>query len=312
MYYIGIDIGGTAIKGVVLDGERREISTGSVKTPEDGGEELCLAIAGLVEKLLDGADKSEPAYCGIGCPGVIDSARGVVVFAGNLGLKNFPLAERVTALTGLEVKITNDANAAAFGEAHFGAGSEYENSILVTLGTGVGGGIICGGKLFEGGFSAGAEIGHIVIKQGGRPCTCGRRGCWEAYASATALIEQTKSAMKKHPDSAMWEIGGEQFVNGKTAFDFYERDDTARKVVKKYIKYLACGIVNLANVFRPEVIMLGGGISGQGERLTKPLGRILDRELIGDGSYAPVKIVTAKLGNKAGAYGAAALFMDRE
>ena len=205
--------------------------------------------------------------------------------------------------------ITNDANAAAMGEAKFGAGKDYGDSVLVTLGTGVGGGIVIGGKLFEGHKSAGAEIGHMVIERGGNRCSCGRRGCFEAYSSATALIKRTKWAMEENAGSEMWQSCTSETATGKTAFDYAETDIAASEVVDWYIKYLACGLVNIANIFRPEVIMLGGGVSGQGERLTAPLQGIMDRELFA-AHYAPVKIKTATLGSAAGAYGAAALMIE--
>ena len=310
--YLGIDIGGMTIKGIICDDNGRALAEGSIATQsEKGADRMSANITGLISQLLHSADsqKNEIAGVGIGCPGIIDSENGRVVFAGNLNLKNYPLAEEVAQSTGMKVKLTNDANAAALGEAKFGAGSKYANSILVTLGTGVGGGIVIDGKLFEGGKSAGTEIGHTVIVQNGLQCNCGRKGCLERYASASALMEQTKEAMKKNPDSAMWKSYDLSTVSGKTPFEYCDSDEAAKQVVDNYISYLACGIINLANIFRPEVVMLGGGVSEQGEKLTKPLQEILDRELMGGTEYAPVKVVKAALGSRAGAYGAAALFM---
>ena len=206
--------------------------------------------------------------------------------------------------------MTNDANAAALGEAKFGAGKEYSDSILVTLGTGVGGGIIIDGKLFEGGKSAGTEIGHTVIETNGYPCTCGRWGCFECYASATALMRKTKDAMEEDTGSEMWKTYTPQTVSGKTPFEYAETDIAAKQVVDWYVKHLACGITNLANVFRPQVVMLGGGVSEQGERLTVPVQRLVDKELFAGTDFAPVKVVKASLGSRAGAYGAAALWME--
>ena len=311
-YYLGIDIGGMTIKGILTDKDARVLAEGAVATEsEKGADKFSANIVDLIDELLHKADvkKSEVVGVGIGCPGVVDSQNGRVVFAGNLALKNYPLADKVAVQTGLKIKLTNDANAAALGEAKFGAGSKYENSILVTLGTGVGGGIVVEGKLFEGGKSAGTEIGHMVIVENGLQCTCGRKGCFERYASAAALMEQTKAAMKANPESAMWKSYDLSTVSGKTPFEYYESDMAAQSVVDKYIDHLACGIISLANIFRPEVIMLGGGVSGQGEKLTKPLQEILDGEIIGGTAYAPVKVVKAALGSRAGAYGAAALFM---
>ena len=182
----------------------------------------------------------------------------------------------------------------------------------MTLGTGVGGGIVIDGKLFEGNKSAGAEIGHEVIRFGGEKCTCGRRGCFEAYASATALIAQTRRAMLKDRDSALWKLcGGElERVDGKTAFDGMRAGDKCgERVVKRYIGYLAEGITNLANVFRPEAILLGGGVCAEGDNLLKPLKRKVHRLLYGGTKYAPVEIAVASLGNDAGLCGAARLAM---
>ena len=309
--YLGIDIGGMTVKGILIDKNGKVYAEESVSTDSDkGAEVMCGNIAKLVAELMSKVDKNEILGVGIGCPGLIDSKNGVVVFAGNLNLKNFPLSEEIEKRCGFKVKLTNDANAAALGEAKFGAGSNYENSILITLGTGVGGGIIINGKLFEGGKSAGTEIGHTVIVENGLKCTCGRKGCFERYASARALMEQTKEAMEGNRNSEMWKGYDLDTVTGKTPFAYYDRDLTAKLVVNKYISHLACGILNMINVFRPEVVMLGGGVSEQGEALTKPLQKIIDAELFGGTDYAPVKIVKAKLGSRAGAFGAAALFME--
>ena len=311
-YNLGIDIGGMSVKGMLLRSDGVVIAEDRIETgARDGGKTLHKNIVTLANGLLNRLDgvKSDVAGIGIGCPGLIDSDSGTVVFAGNLGLSFFKLADAVSDSMGLRVKMTNDANAAALGEAKFGAGKKYKNSILVTLGTGVGGGIIIDGNLFEGGKSAGAEIGHAVIVHNGLQCTCGRKGCFERYASATALMEQTRAAMERDRSSAMWQKYTPQTVTGKTPFEYCEADAAAKSVVDNYINYLACGIVNLANIFRPEVIMLGGGVSEQGERLTAPLQEIMDKELFAATGYAPVKVVKASLGEKAGAYGACALFM---
>lgn len=312
--YVGIDVGGMTVKGMLCGADGKIFATDSVATDSQrGGDALCANIASLFQRLLQsvGGDSSSCVGIGVGCPGLIDSENGVVVFAGNLNLENYPLAEKLSALTGKAVKVTNDANAAALGEAKFGSGKRFKNSILVTLGTGVGGGIVVDGKLFEGGHSAGAEIGHTVIVAGGKQCTCGRKGCFERYASARALTEQTREAMAADPSSAMWKTYDLETVTGKTAFEYADVDNAARGVVGRYVRYLACGIVNLVNVFRPEAVMLGGGVSGQGERLTVPLQQAVDEEIFAGTAFAPVKIVGASLGNRAGAYGAAALWMPQ-
>lgn len=309
--YVGLDIGGMTVKGIIIDGEGNVLAEGNVETESaEGGKHMCENIARLVNALFAkcNADRNL-AQAGVGCPGLIDSQNGVVKFAGNLNLREFPLEKTLEDLIKMPVRITNDANAAALGEARFGAGKEYDSSILVTLGTGVGGGIIIDGKLFEGNKSAGTEIGHMVIERKGNYCSCGRRGCFETYCSATALVKKTKEVMEDDPSSEMWKTYTSTTATGKTAFDYMETDYSAKKIVDWYVKNLACGIANLANIFRPEIIMLGGGVSEQGERLTVPVQKLLDAELFAGTDFAPVKVVKASLGSKAGAYGAAALAM---
>ena len=309
-YYLGLDIGGTFVKGVCMTAEGNLLAEDKCPTGcEKGGCAMCDNIAALCSSLTKKV-KGELAGVGVGCPGMIESVRGVVKFAGNLGLKDFPLGDELAKRLGVPVKVTNDANAAALGEARFGAGRSFKNSILVTLGTGVGGGIIIDGKLFEGGWSVGGEIGHMVIERNGDMCTCGRRGCFERYSSASALTRHTKYVMEEDPGSAMWGKYTSLTCSGQTPFEFMDTDPSAKEIVDWYVKYLACGLINLANIFRPEVIMLGGGVAAQGERLTIPVQEIMDKEIFGGNNYARVLVVPASLGNSAGAMGAAALCLE--
>lgn len=312
-HYFGIDIGGTFIKGAIVDENGKIVVKGKTPTEsEKGADAVVENIASLCDELLtkSGMKKEEISAIGMGVPGMIDSNAGVVVTSNNLGWTEFPIAEKLTALTGLSVKTANDANAAALGEMKFGFGGIYKNLILLTLGTGVGGGIVIDGKLIEGNRGAGAELGHTVIEFNGEPCTCGRRGCLEAYASATAIIRDTKRAMENHKDSKLWEIGSLDAVNGKTAFDYYDKDEYAKAVVDSYISHLACGISNMANIFRPDAVVLGGGVCAQGDALILPLQEIVDRDIFG-GTLGPrVKVLTAKLENDAGCLGAAALVIE--
>ncbi len=309
--FIGIDIGGMSIKGVLTNTKGEILYEDHEKTRISD----CVTINGMVTMLINrmlnnsGHRITDISGIGLGCPGMVDSEKGTIVFAGNLGIKNYPLAEILKNRTGLVVKIANDAHVAALGEAKFGAGKIYKNSVLVTLGTGIGGGIIINRKLFEGGQSAGTEIGHMVIDKSGLKCTCGRAGCFECYASATALIRKTREAMQENRNSAMWQEFNLDNVSGKTAFKYMDQDESAKEVIDWYIENLACGLTNIANIFRPEVIMLGGGISAEGERLTKPLQELMNKAIFAGVQYAPVKIITAMLGNRAGALGAAALNM---
>lgn len=313
-YYIGIDLGGTFIKGGIVNDQGEILASDKIPTEsEKGAEGVSSNIATLAKSLLDscGLTTSDVFGLGIGCPGMIDSKNGNVIYSNNLGWQDFNIATAVSEkLSGITVKIANDANVAALGEVKFGAACDYENAVMITLGTGVGGGVVIDGKLMEGNKGAGAELGHSVIHRGGEPCTCGRLGCLEAYCSATALIRETKRAMIAHPDSKMWQIGSVDDVTGKTAFDFADVDPYAGEVVDKYISDLACGLANYANVFRPEVIILGGGVCAEGDRLILPLQSECDKGLFGGDMGPGVPILVANLKNSAGTLGAAALLMD--
>lgn len=209
----------------------------------------------------------------------------------------------------MPVYVANDANCAALGEAYAGCGNGSKNFVAVTLGTGVGSGIIIDGKIVTGVNCAGGECGHMVINVDGEQCTCGRKGCWEAYASATALIRQTKAAMEKYPDSVMHKIAEEEGkVSGRTAFDAMRKGDIGGiEVVNNYIKYVSCGLINLVNALQPEIICIGGGICNEGETLLKPLRRFVQAERYSIYSKIQTKIMKAQLGNDAGIIGAALL-----
>ena len=313
-YYLGIDLGGTFIKGGVVDENGKIIAKDKVPTEkEKGAEGVMDNVALLVDKLLAAANlkKSDIGGVGMGVPGMINGKDGIVVISNNLNWLHVEMVKGMKERTGLDFTITNDANAAALGEATYGVGRDYDDSILLTLGTGVGGGIVLSNRIVEGNKSAGAELGHMVICDGGEQCTCGRKGCFEAYCSATALIRDTKRAMLAHKDSKMWEIGDIEKVSGKTAFDYKDTDKCAREVVDNYIEKLACGIANIANIFRPHVVMLGGGVCAQGDNLIKPVQKIVDEQIFGTIHGPKCPVIIAKLGNDAGMLGAAALVMKK-
>lgn len=309
MMVIGIDLGGMSAKAAcfadgVLSGKSR-VETSSAHTPET----TALALVRLCMETAEKAGKNfdQVQAIGVGSPGVIDSSTGTVVSWTNFDWKGVPLAALMEKYSGKKVFVLNDANAAAYGEAKFGAGKGYRDSVLITLGTGVGGGIILDGKLFEGYRSAGAEIGHVVIRQNGELCTCGRRGCFERYASARALIARTREEMSTHSDSAMWKFARTlDDVDGRTVFlALKEGDASAEKVLSEYVAALGEGIANIVNMLRPEAIILGGGISAEGETLLAPLRNYVYPRIYVSTVFAPLDIVAANLGNDAGLYGAA-------
>ncbi len=313
MYTIGIDLGGTNIVAGLVDEDCKILTTAKVKTnmPRDP-EAIIDDMAALCERVIAqaGVTKADVAYVGIGCPGSCNTETGEVEYANNLNFSHLMLGPMMKEKTGLPVYIENDANAAALGEAMAGAAKGLAKSVCITLGTGIGGGIILDGEIYSGSNFAGAELGHIVIVADGEDCTCGRHGCWEAYASATALIRQTRRAMEQNPDSAMWKLAGGDLANvsGRTAFDAMRENDAAGKaVVDQYIKYLACGLVNVINIFQPDVLCVGGGICKEGETLLAPVRKIIEEERYSKYSQKQTKLCVASLGNDAGIVGAACL-----
>ena len=313
MYNIGIDLGGTNIKVGLVDENYNIVAKATAKTnlPRPA-EEICGSIVETVWEVLNQAKVTigELNSIGIGTPGTANRNSGVVLYSCNLGFRNTDLRSIIKEKLGKEVYVENDANAAAFGEVLAGAGRGYRDVVVVTLGTGVGGGIIIDGKIYTGFNFCGAELGHTVIHFGGRQCGCGRKGCFEAYSSATALINMTKEGMEAHPDSRMWQIAGSlDGVDGKTAFDGWRAGDAAAsEVVDMYIEYLGCGLTNIVNTFQPEVLLIGGGICKEGENLTKPLEKILARDSYCIDPERSTKLDIAKLGNDAGIIGAAYLY----
>ena len=315
MVAIGIDIGGTSIKGAAITEEGKVLDVFSM--PVEKGEKQEVTIAKLIDitnKYLKehNYDKTNVLGIGIGVPGAIDSKHGICSSSNNLKWEELPIQKLMEDGTGLKVRITNDANAAALGEAKFGAGKDYKDIIMITLGTGVGGGIVVDGKLIEGHEGKGAELGHTVIVLGGRECTCGRKGCFEAYASATALIRDTKEAMEKHPESLMHAIAKEYGkVDGRVSFEAAKRgDETAIEVVDQYVYFLSEGLLNYCNIFRPEAIILSGGIANAGDFLFERVNAYCKKAQYGFPKTPEVKIVGSKLGYDSGKIGAAALFFE--
>ncbi len=314
MYRIGVDLGGTNIAVGIVNENSELLKKLSVPTQATRpAEEIVADIAMLCKRVCEeiGCTLENVVSVGVATPGTVNSEEGVVEYANNLPFHKFPIAKLLREMLGenITVRVENDANAAAWGEAVAGAAKGTKNSIMITLGTGVGGGIVIDNKLYSGFNGAGGELGHIVIEVDGAPCSCGRRGCWEAYSSATALIRMTREKLEE-----CRAVGRETLmtdkpkISGRTACDAMRAGDAAGKeVYDKYIKYLACGLTNIINIFQPEVISLGGGVSGEGQSLIDSLLPLVRSEQYGGGAVALTELRIAKLGNDAGIIGAAML-----
>ena len=317
MYRIGIDLGGTNIAAAIVNNEFKIVKKMSIPTGRERDAALIMNdMAALCKNVCAeaGIDFAEIEAIGIASPGVANHTDGVVEYSCNLPFRKFPICAELGKRLGLSnIHVENDANAAAWGEAVAGAAKGTKDSVMITLGTGVGGGVIIGGKVFSGSNYAGTELGHIVIEVGGRQCGCGRKGCWEAYSSATGLIKMTAEKIEECEKSGRKTIMTEMVakygkVSGRTAFDGYRAgDEAAKEVVDMYIKYLGSGIASMINIFQPEVLSIGGGISGEGQFLLDLLQPILSTETYGVGFVKPTKVVIAQLGNDAGIVGAAFL-----
>lgn len=315
MYYIGIDLGGTNIAAGLVNNRIEIVRKASIPTgAQRASEEIVKDMAQLCFSLLkeEGLSTEDLAYIGIATPGIANSETGCVEYSCNLPFRNYPIAEELRKAVGVSrVLIENDANAAAKGEEVAGSAKGVANSVMITLGTGVGGGIIIDHKVYSGFNHAGAELGHMVIEHDGVPCSCGRCGCWEAYSSATALIRMTREKITERGNATkMYTMvnGDIANVSGKTAFAAArEGDPAAQEVVDTYIAYLATGIANIINIFQPQVLSIGGGISNERDNLLLPLRAIVEKEQYSRDLHNRTDIRIAALRNDAGIIGAAAL-----
>ena len=318
MYTIGVDLGGTNIAIGLCNEELKMIDKGSVPTRAHRDPKAIIEdMASLAKQIIErnSLSVSDIEYVGIASPGAVNAKTGIIEYASNIPFTNFPIVDVFKSFLPVkEVYIANDANAAALAESLAGSSKGANVSVMITLGTGVGGGIIINGQIFDGGINcAGAELGHTVIVAGGRQCSCGRRGCWEAYSSATALSAMTREKMNelkiKGVKSLLFDCAEKNGnISARTAFDAMKRGDAwGSEIVNSYIGYLAEGITNMINIFQPDVLSIGGGICNEKEYLTKPLIEIVNRDQFTRANPKKTKIVTAILGNDAGIIGAAGL-----
>jgi len=312
-HYLGIDLGGTDVKVGVVREDFSIVARHTVPTlaARPAGEVIAdMAAAGREALRIAGLSETDVPYVGIGVPGLLNCNNNQIVYANNLNWRNVDLIPIFRSEWDVPVHLANDADVAALAEVHAGAAREYDHAIMVTLGTGVGGGLIFNKQLYTGGDGFGTEPGHIIIVSGGEACTCGLRGCFEAYSSVTALIRDTIRAMADYPDTIMRDIcgGNISHVNGRTAFEAAKKGDAAAKlVISNYVSYLTTGLVSLINLFRPQAIIIGGGVSDAGDALFDPL-----REAVASCIWDPkttgvTPILKAVLGNDAGVIGAALL-----
>ena len=311
-YYIGIDLGGTNIVAGLVDENYQILKKVSRKTnrPRPAKEIAADMAACALDAIKEGGLTPEQVeWIGIGTPGIANSATGIIEYSNNLDFHDVPMVKWISEATGRPAFVENDANAAAYGEYVAGAAKGATNAVCITLGTGVGGGIVIDGKIYSGSNFAGAEIGHTVLNMDGPQCTCGRKGCFEVYSSATGLIRMTKEAIEAHPDCEMAKMAAEMGkVSARTAFDCMRKGDKyAKEVVDFYIKALAAGITNTINIFQPDVLCIGGGVCNEGDALLLPMKELVAKEVYTKNSEKNAEIVIAKLGNDAGIIGAAFL-----
>ena len=315
-YYVGIDLGGTNIVAGVVDDHCNIISRSSMKTnaprpANEIGEDLGRCAIEAIKS--SGIDQKRISWIGIGIPAIVDKKTGIIVAAGNLGLYNAPIIDSIQKYINKPIFVENDANAAAYGEYIAGSAKGYENVVCITLGTGVGSGIIISGRIHNCLQYAGTEVGHMVINVDGAECSCGRKGCFEAYSSATGLVNIAKKYLSQNSNSNLRQTldNGNEVITPELIFKANrEGDKLAHEILDTYIKYLSIGISNIINVLKPDVVCIGGGVSNAGDNLLLPLIERVNQENYSHGRVNSTKIVLAKLGNDAGLIGAA--FLGKE
>ena len=314
MKYVGVDIGGTNLKAGLVDENGVLLATQKMKVASIADDDgLAWTVASLVQELAHTVNisVSDVASVGVGVPGTVEIRSGSINYTCNLPLRNVPLRKLFHRYLSIPLYIENDANCAALAEFLVGAGRDSKRFVTITLGTGVGAGIVHNGKIYHGANGMAGEVGHMVIQRGGLPCPCGRHGCWEQYASATALKRMTAAALAAHPHSILAQVVAENEgrVSGQSAFIAARRGDpVGQQVCDEYVDYLACGVVNVVNIFQPDTLAIGGGVSNEAEeQLLLPVQQRVARESIPCGRDRRTRIVKAELGNRAGLIGAALL-----
>jgi len=310
--YVGVDLGGTKIAAAIVNDDGEILDRVHLPTKASAGPEVI--VAGVIQacKTLIDSSSESPRSIGIGVPGAVRDDTGVVVFTPNLPLRNVNMTNALAEMYKCPVRLGNDANCAVLGEAIAGSAKGAKDVVMITLGTGLGGGIVIDGKLLSGLSGAAGEVGHMVVYEGGRKCGCGRQGCWETYASASGLIKTALEFMADAPDSLMWDlcVGLTERVDGRTVFDAYrDNDPTAILIVGKYVEHLAIGIISLINILEPEIFCIGGGVSNAWQYMEEPLAAAIEiEEYVRFSVGEPkTKLVKAALGNDAGVVGAAML-----
>ena len=314
MKYVGVDIGGTNLKAGLVDENGVLLATQKMKVASIADDDgLAWTVASLVQELAHTVNisVSDVASVGVGVPGTVEIRSGSINYTCNLPLRNVPLRKLFHRYLSIPLYIENDANCAALAEFLVGAGRDSKRFVTITLGTGVGAGIVHNGKIYHGANGMAGEVGHMVIQRGGLPCPCGRHGCWEQYASATALKRMTAAALAAHPHSILAQVVAENEgrVSGQSAFIAARRGDpVGQQVCDEYVDYLACGVVNVVNIFQPDTLAIGGGVSNEAEeQLLLPVQQRVARESLPCGRDRRTRIVKAELGNRAGIIGAALL-----
>lgn len=307
-YYIGIDVGGMSIKGGVVSRDGEVIFKTVCKLTVDA----LTALDTVMAELISYCKKSNITITksGIGVPCIFDVKTGVVSYGNNLDFKGVNLKQRFKELYNLDLSIANDAATAALGELKFGAGKGFDNLVLITIGTGVGCGIVLNGKIISSNSSAVGELSHTVVNVGGRRCTCGNKGCLEAYCSMTALYKDIRREMLKNKGSSLWKYLDANNVDGKVFFSLLGKEETADKIFNRFIKFLGVGVLNVANLLRPDIILIGGGVSAQGDVIIKPLQEYLDKNVFAKEYTDRILVKCAQNGNDAGILGSASLAMD--
>jgi glucokinase len=305
---IGIDVGGTKVGALLISEDGEVLAEERADTPRDDVDATLEVVYRLADLL---GERDRPVAVGVGAAGMVDAEAGMLRFAPNLDWTEVPVRDLVAKRTGLPCVLDNDANAAAWGEHRFGAGRGHRDLLVVTVGTGIGGGIVSGGRLIRGAHGFAAEIGHVIVEPGGPWCGCGNRGCWEQVASGQALDRAAREAAQSRPDSLIADLAGTHAPVGRHVWEAArQRDRMATSILEEVGRRLGEGIAGLVNVLDPEAVVIGGGVVDIGDLLLGPARKAFVAAVEAPDHRPEVPLVPAQLGNRAGAIGAAALALE--